>query len=57
MKLCNGIEQGGAKMINLDNYVLSLNAKWIACFFNDECISSWKKVESIISCSVLNCVI
>jgi len=34
MKLCNDIEQGGAKMINLDNYVLSLNAKWITTAFS-----------------------
>ena len=38
-KLCNGIEYGGAKMIDIEKYFLSLKAKWINTFLDDNFVS------------------
>ena len=47
-KLCNGIEHGGAKMIDIEKYFLSLKAKWINTFLEDNFVSQWKIVESTV---------
>ena len=56
-KLCNGIEHGGAKMIDVEKYFLSLKAKWINTFLGDNFVSQWKIVESSVKTLILNCVI
>ena len=56
-KLCNGIEHGGAKMVDVEKYFLSLKAKWINTFLDDNFVSQWKIVESTVKTPILNCVI
>ena len=53
-KLCNGIEHGGAKMVDVKKYFLSLKAKWIITLLDDNFASKWKIVESE---PISNCVI
>ena len=56
-KLCNGIEHGGTKMVDVEKHFLSLKAKWINTFLDDNFVSQWKIVESTFKTPILNCVI
>ena len=55
--LCNGIEHEGAKMVVVEKYFLSLKAKWIHTFLDDNFASKWKTVKSVVNNTTLNCVI
>ena len=56
-KLYSGIEHGGAKMVDVEKYFLSLKAKWINTFLDDNFVSQWKIVESTVKTPILNCVL
>jgi len=34
--LCNNISEGGAKMIDIKQYLLTLKFKWLHKFFDDD---------------------
>ena len=55
-KLCKGIEHGRAKMVDVEKYFLSLRAKWINTFLDDNFASQWKIVKSTAKTPILNCV-
>ena len=44
-------------MIDIGKYFLSLKAKWINTFLDDNFDSQWKIVESTVKTPILNCVI
>ena len=56
-RLCNGIEHGGAKMVDVNKYFLSLKAEWIYTFLDNNFALQWKIVESTVKTLILNCVI
>ena len=56
-KFCNGIERGGAKMVDVEKYFLSLKAKWINTFLDDNFVSQWKIDKSTVKTPILNCFI
>ena len=44
-------------MVDVEKYFLTLKAKWINIFLDDNFVSQWKIVESTVKTFLLNCVI
>ena len=41
-QLCCSVEEGGAKMIDVKQYLTALKFKWIFKIFNENFIADWK---------------
>ena len=46
-QLCCEIEQGGAKMIDIKQYILALKFKWVSRLIDESYTANWKLVENL----------
>ena len=46
-QLCCSIEEGGAKMIDVKQYLTALKFKWIFKIFNENFVADWKTIGNI----------
>ena len=44
-------------MVDVEKYFLSLKAKWINTYLDDNFVLQWKIIESTVKTPILNCVI
>ena len=57
-QLCCSIEEGGAKMIDVKQYLTALKFKWIFRIFNENFVADWKTIENIcLKENLLFCVL
>ena len=57
-QLCCSIEEGGAKMIDVKQYLIALKFKWIFKIFNENFVADWKAIENIcFKKNLLSCVL
>ena len=52
-QLCCSIKEGGAKMIDVKQYLTALKFKWIFKIFNENFVADWKTIVSFKSLSLL----
>ena len=46
-QLCCDVEEGGAKMIDVKQYLMALKFKWIYKLFNENYTAPWKTIENL----------
>ena len=57
-QLCCSIEKGGAKMIDVKQYLTALKFKWIFRIFDENFVADWKTIENIcLKENLLFCVL
>ena len=57
-QLCCSIEEGGAKMIDVKQYLTALKFKWISRIFDENFVADWKTIENFcLKENLLFCVL
>ena len=57
-QLCCSIEEGGAKMIDVKQYLTAMKLKWTFRIFNENFVADWKTIENIcLKENLLFCVL